>query len=71
MKHVRAITDDTKVVVHSLRHNMKDRLRKAKVAKLDQDLILGHSMGGVGEDYGGDEVRLEVATAAMRKAFNL
>jgi len=30
-------------------------------------MILAHTMGGAGEDYGGDEVRLEVATAAMRK----
>ena len=69
MKHVRAVVSDPKVQTHSLRHNMKDRLRKAGVAKVDQDLILGHTMGGIGEDYGGDEARLVVATKAMRKAL--
>lgn len=71
MKHVRAVVADPKVVVHSLRHNMKDRLRRAKVPKVEQDLILGHTMGGVGENYGGDEERLEMATEAMRKAFGV
>ena len=69
MKRVRSVTMDPKVVVHSLRHNMKDRLRKAKVSKIEQDLILGHTMGGVAESYGGDQVRLEVAFEAMRRAF--
>ena len=69
--YVRAVVDDRKVSTHSLRHNMKDRLRKARVPKVEQDLILGHTMGGVGESYGGDEALLEVATSAMRKAFDL
>ena len=34
-------------------------------------MVLGHSEGKVSERYGGDEARLEVATAAMRKAFGL
>ena len=67
-KHVRGV-DDPKVSTHSLRHNMKDRLRKAGVSKIDQDLILGHTMAGIGEAYGGDEARLEVAAAAMKRAF--
>ena len=69
--NVRGVVDDPKVSTHSLRHNMKDRLRKAGVSKIDQDLILGHTMGGIGEAYGGDEARLEVAAAAMKKAFSL
>ena len=69
MKHVRAVTDDPKVVVHSLRHLMKDRLRRAKVTPMDQNLILGHSMGGIGETYGGEEERLAAAMEAMRKVF--
>ncbi|MFZ1471144.1 MAG: tyrosine-type recombinase/integrase, partial [Paracoccaceae bacterium] len=32
MKHVRAVTSDRKHVVHSLRHNMKDRLMLAEVS---------------------------------------
>ena len=60
---------DPKATTHSLRHLMKDRLRLAGVSKSDQDIVLGHSSGSVGEDYGGDETRLEVATRAMRKAL--
>jgi integrase len=70
MKHVRTQVDDPKVVVHSLRHNMKDRLVKAGVSRNVQDMILGHSSGGIGEDYGSDESRLVAATRAMRKALN-
>ncbi|PBB88397.1 tyrosine-type recombinase/integrase [Mesorhizobium sp. WSM3876] len=68
MKHVRAVVDDPKAVVHSLRHNMKDRLRVAGIPKTTQDMILGHAGGGVGEDYGSDEARLRVAMEAMTKA---
>ncbi|MGX7875116.1 tyrosine-type recombinase/integrase [Mesorhizobium sp. ORM6] len=69
MKHVRAVVKDPKAVVHSLRHNMKDRLRVAGVSKVIQDMILGHSSGGVGEDYGSMEARLKVTTDAMLAAF--
>ncbi|MFC3325672.1 tyrosine-type recombinase/integrase [Mesorhizobium cantuariense] len=68
MKHVRAITDDPKAVVHSLRRNMKERLMRAGVDKGHQNLILGHTLEGEGERYGGPEARLDVATLAMRKA---
>ncbi|WP_156936358.1 tyrosine-type recombinase/integrase [Mesorhizobium sp. LNJC394B00] len=69
MRHVRKITDDPKAVTNSLRHNMKDMLRRADVDKHKQDLILGHTLSGVGERYGGPDVRLEVATKAMRQAL--
>ncbi|WP_158553253.1 tyrosine-type recombinase/integrase [Mesorhizobium denitrificans] len=68
-KHVRACVTDKKVTTHSLRHLMKDRLRLAGVSKADQDIVLGHSSGSVGEDYGGDEVRLKVALRALEKVF--
>ncbi|RWP72796.1 tyrosine-type recombinase/integrase [Mesorhizobium sp.] len=71
MKHVRKITDDAKKVVHSLRHNMKDTLIRAEVETGLQNLILGHTMGGEGERYGGPEARLEHATGAMRKALGV
>ncbi|WP_031251420.1 tyrosine-type recombinase/integrase [Mesorhizobium sp. LSHC412B00] len=71
MKHVRAIVKDRKATVHSLRHNMKDRLRVGGVAKVTQDMILGHASGGVGETYGSDEARLKVAMEAMIKAERL
>ncbi|TGP53925.1 hypothetical protein EN873_12175 [bacterium M00.F.Ca.ET.230.01.1.1] len=69
MKHVRAVTTNRKKVVHSLRHNMKDTLDLAEVDTSDQNLILGHTLGGIGERYGGSERRLEVATRAMRRAL--
>ncbi|TPI62587.1 hypothetical protein FJ420_07225 [Mesorhizobium sp. B3-1-3] len=68
-KHVRACVTDPKATTHSLRHLMKDRLRLAGVSKSDQDIVLGHSSGSVGEDYGGDEARLEVARRALEKAL--
>ena len=52
-KHVRACVPDAKVTTHSLRHLMKDRLRHADVTKADQDIVLGHSSGGVGVRRGG------------------
>lgn len=69
-KHVRAVVSDTKVTSHSLRHLIKDRLRIAEVSTTDQEILMGHSSGRVGEDYGGDEVRLKVAERALRKALN-
>lgn len=50
---------------------LKDRLRLASVSKTDQDIVLGHSSGSVGEDYGGDEARLKVAERALRVALGL
>ena len=72
MKRVRDVTGNERLVVHSLRHNMKDRLMLGEVSELDQNLILGHSLGGVGNRvYGGDTAKLRATTAAMKKAFGL
>lgn len=72
MKHLRFATTNRKHVVHSLRHNMKDRLRLAEIASLDQNLILGHAEDGVGDRvYGGSLAKLKVTTRAMRKAFGI
>lgn len=69
-KHVRHCVTDKKIApAHSIRHWMKDCLRLASVPKSEQDIILGHSSGNVGEDYGGEEVRLEVAKRALEKAL--
>jgi hypothetical protein len=48
---------------------MKDRLRKAKIDNVVQRMILGHTLGGNPENYGGEEVRLEMAYEAMVEAF--
>ena len=72
MKHLRRVSADEKHVVHSLRHNMKDRLMLAEVSSLDQNLILGHALGGVGDRvYGGGVAKLRVTTRAMKRAFGL
>ena len=72
MKHVRAVTTDPKHVIHSLRHNMKDSLILAEVSSLDQNLILGHALGGVGDRvYGGSVAKLRMTTRAMKKALGI
>lgn len=72
MKHIRRVTVDPRHVVHSLRHNMKDRLIVAEVSSLDQNLILGHALEGVGDRvYGGETAKLRATTRAMRKALGL
>jgi integrase len=69
MRHVRTVTTDPKVVVHSLRHAMEDRLTRAGVDEFDRNLVLGHSRGGMSERYGGPDARLEVASRALAKAI--
>lgn len=72
MKHIRKASQDPKHVVHSLRHNMKDRLVVAEVQSLDQNLILGHAVAGVGDRvYGGESAKLRATTRAMVKALGV
>jgi integrase len=72
MKYVRKVTEDTAHAVHSLRHNMKDRRILAEVAEMEQNLILGHSVGGVGNRaYGGEKAKLRAITKAMKRAFGV
>ncbi|MBY5658301.1 tyrosine-type recombinase/integrase [Rhizobium leguminosarum] len=65
MKHVRKVVTDPKVTVHSLRHNMQDRLIAKGVSEHDRHLILGHSRGGEADRYGSAEARLVAVTRAM------
>ena len=51
--------------VHSLRHNMQDRMIVAGVSEHDRKLILGHSLAGEANRYGTDEARLVATTKAM------
>lgn len=70
MKHIRNVTDNPKHVVHSLRHNMKDRLVLAEVSTLEQNLLLGHAAQGTGDRvYGGDVAKLRAVTRAMQRAM--
>lgn len=69
MKHVRRVTVNPKHVVHSLRHNMKDNLILAEISSLDQNLILGHALGGTGDRvYGGGVAKLRMTTRALKRA---
>ncbi|MBX8811340.1 tyrosine-type recombinase/integrase [Ochrobactrum sp. MR34] len=65
MKHLRAVSDNPKHTVHSLRHGMEDKLTRAGLSEFDRNLVLGHSSGGMSERYGGAEVRLEMAHKAL------
>lgn len=65
MKHMRLLTKDKKHTVHSLRHRMKDRLRATDAQHVVQNMVLGHSLGGVGEDYGSPQVRLRLCRDAL------
>lgn len=70
MKHVRAISTNERHVLHSLRHNMKDWLVLAEASSLEQNLILGHCPGSVGDKfYGGRLAKLRVMTKVMGKAM--
>lgn len=72
MKHLRKVSQNEKHVVHSLRHNMKDRLILAEVPSLDQNLILGHTVGGVGDTvYGSAAAKLRAITRGMKRAFGI
>lgn len=69
MKYVRAITQNERKVVHSLRHTMKDRLVLAGVSQQIQDMILGHSSGNVSGVYGGHAASLEASRQGLIKAL--
>ena len=69
MKHLRGFTSDKRHTTHSLRHNMKDKLRRAGVDKAGQDLVLGHASQSVGEGYGGAEGRLDAAYRALKGVY--
>ncbi|MEI9405217.1 tyrosine-type recombinase/integrase [Mesorhizobium argentiipisi] len=71
MKHVRAITDDPKIVVHSLRHTVEDRLMLARVDEFDRKLILGHASVGQTGRYGGPDARLKVAERGLKAAMGV
>jgi integrase len=72
MKHLRAETSDRRHTVHSLRHNMKDRLREAGIDGLRQNMLLGHAVPGLGDKvYGSDQGKLKELTPAMRKAMGV
>lgn len=69
MKHINAVTANPKHVAHSLRHNMADWLRLSGSSVRAEKLILGHSLGGVGDRvYGGRPADLQETRKAMLAA---
>ncbi|WP_263389592.1 tyrosine-type recombinase/integrase [Ruegeria marisflavi] len=70
MKHLRGFTTDKRHKVHSLRHGLKDQMRKAGVDKASQDIVLGHAPANIGETYGGEEGLLAVALRALEAVEN-
>ncbi|SMR83291.1 Phage integrase family protein [Aliiroseovarius halocynthiae] len=72
MKHLRKVTTNPRHTNHSLRHSMKDWLREAGVPTLEQNLILGHTLGGEGDTaYGGELAKLRVTHKALLKVSDL
>ena len=66
MKHLRHVTDNNKIVIHSLRHRMEDKLSNAGIQEYDRNLILGHSRGTMSERSGGETSRLIAAHRALK-----
>ncbi|WP_049645131.1 site-specific integrase [Candidatus Rhodobacter oscarellae] len=72
MNKLRKVTLNKDHVVHSLRHNMKGLLVTAGVEELVQNVILGHSLGGIGNKHHlGDDAKLKVAKRAMERALKV
>lgn len=69
MGYVRGLTDDPKVVVHSLRHRIEDKLQLAGVAEYDRNLVVGHTNRGQGDRYGSAAVRLQMAERFLKAAL--
>jgi integrase len=69
MKHTREVTDNPKVVVHSLRRRMGDKMTLAGVHEFDRNLVLGRLRGSMSERYGSAQVRLEAATRSVKAAL--
>jgi integrase len=68
-KHVRAVTDDRRHVVYSLRHNFKDKLIEAGADPRIEHRIMGHAAGNLGDRVcGSEEAWLKVAAEVMRRA---
>ena len=57
---------DAKLVIHSFRHTVKDRLRAARVPEAEQRALLGHAGSGVADTYGSG-FPLNVLTDAVNR----
>lgn len=70
-KHVRACVKNPKVTTYSLRHRMSDLLDLGGVAEADKELVLGHTRGKEGANYGSEGARLQRAHRALEQALSL
>ena len=68
MKRLRALVDDPKVTIHSLRHRMKDKLRNTGCPENLSKEILGHAQGSIAANYGAG-YSLDVMRAALEKVW--
>ncbi len=69
MKHIRAVTEDGKVVVHSLRHRLLDKLRDAGASEAQRDPFAGHSSKSTGDRvYGSVEARVRELNLWVQRA---
>ncbi|WP_417240881.1 tyrosine-type recombinase/integrase [Celeribacter halophilus] len=68
-KHVRAVTDNRKHVVYSLRHNFKAKLVEAGADSRIEHRIMGHAAENLGDRvYGSEEAWLKAAAEVVRRA---
>ena len=65
IKHLRQVTDNNKIVIHSLRHRLEHKPGNAGIQEYDRNLILGHSRGTMSERYGKETSRLIAAHRAL------
>lgn len=70
MKHLRAVVEDPKVTVHSLRHRLKDCLRNTGCPEAISREVLGHAQPGVAANYG-TGYALEVMREHMGKVWKM
>ncbi|UWP90739.1 integrase [Aliiroseovarius crassostreae] len=68
-KRVRVYTKDPKHVPYSLRHNMKDRMRKAEVFPETAKAIEGHALSAGQDSSYGSEISLKQKQEALMKAL--
>ncbi|WP_113911790.1 tyrosine-type recombinase/integrase [Roseovarius dicentrarchi] len=69
MKHVRAVATDDRLVVHSLRHRLLDKLRDAGASEAVRDPFAGHSPRSTGDKtYGSVEARVRELHRWIEKA---
>jgi len=69
MKHVREVASDDRLVVHSLRHRLLDKLRDAGASEAVRDPFAGHSPRSTGDKtYGSVEARVRELHRWIEKA---